>query len=215
MTRPFWTQRQDIGPSARNQSAMTYDAGLKRVVLFGGDGGSSDTWEWDGELWTQVADTGPSARSGHGIAYDAERKRTVLFGGNSVLGIIYRDTWEWDGGEWTQVADTGPTARTNHSLSFDSARKEIILFGGKAGPVLGDTWAWTAPSGHRSRTSDHSRALDMRRPTTVSAGDLCYSVVVASTTNRSNTPPTTPSNIPTRPPRPSTHRSATRGSGMA
>jgi hypothetical protein len=42
MTRPLatlrWTQRQDIGPSARFGQALAYDVGNKRTLLVGGDG---------------------------------------------------------------------------------------------------------------------------------------------------------------------------------
>lgn len=44
-----WTERQDIGPGARNFVAMVYDSKRKRVVLFGGNDSagvqSNDTWE--------------------------------------------------------------------------------------------------------------------------------------------------------------------------
>jgi hypothetical protein len=42
-----WTQRQDIGPSARAFAAMAYDSGRRHAVLFGGAGPGlyGDTWE--------------------------------------------------------------------------------------------------------------------------------------------------------------------------
>jgi hypothetical protein len=50
MAQLLWTQKQDVGPSARSDVAMVFDAANKRVVLFGGAGGSTttlfnDTWE--------------------------------------------------------------------------------------------------------------------------------------------------------------------------
>jgi hypothetical protein len=146
----LWTQKQDVGPSARYFSAMTFDASRQRVLLFGGEGPVggelselSDTWSWDGIDWTQLADTGPSPRGGAGIAFDAARHRVVLVGGYPMTGVNV-DTWEWDGIEWTQVADTGPSARALHAIAYDAARNLIILFGGldNAGNLLGDTWAW-------------------------------------------------------------------------
>ena len=66
MSRFLWTQKEDIGPSARFGHAMTYDSVRSRTVLFGGSsliggqvGSANDTWEWDGEFWTQMADIGP------------------------------------------------------------------------------------------------------------------------------------------------------------
>ena len=52
-----WTERQDIGPGSRIGTAMTFDSGRKRAVLFGGGQGGvlrRDTWELS-ELLTQSA----------------------------------------------------------------------------------------------------------------------------------------------------------------
>jgi hypothetical protein len=56
MPRFLWTQKQDIGPSARFEHAMTYDSVRSRTIMFGGRlliggqvGSVNDTWEWDGE----------------------------------------------------------------------------------------------------------------------------------------------------------------------
>ena len=141
----LWTQRQDIGPSARFGHALAYDAARSRTLLVGGDAVGAllhDTWLWDGETWTQVEDIGPSGRAGHAIAYDAARERVVLFGGRNASALS--DTWEWDGTAWTQVEDTGPTARSRHALAYDSGRSRVVLFGGEdaAFALLGDTWEW-------------------------------------------------------------------------
>jgi hypothetical protein len=141
----FWTQKQDIGPSARVSHALAYDALHDRVVVFGGDPGGAplgDTWQWDGKLWTQIADTGPSPRHGAAMAYEPQTQRIVLFGGASGP-MMLGDTWAWDGAEWTQVADTGPLSRTGHALAYDNALTRIVLFGGAApAGLMGDTWHW-------------------------------------------------------------------------
>jgi hypothetical protein len=146
MAQLLWTQKQDVGPSARSDVAMVFDAARGRVVLFGGAGGAAtlfnDTWEWDGENWTQYEDIGPTPRSRHAMAYDSKRGRTVLFGGSAGT-LNLSDTWEWDGDNWTQVADTGPSARGGHAMAYDSLRGRVILFGGDDGQnSFGDTWAW-------------------------------------------------------------------------
>lgn len=145
MVSLLWTQRQDIGPSARLGHALAYDAARSRTLLVGGDGLGTlynDTWLWDGESWTQVQDIGPSGRAGHAIAYDSARQRVVLFGGRGTSALA--DTWEWDGEAWTQVEDTGPSARSRHALAYDSSRSRVVLFGGTDGSsgLLGDTWEW-------------------------------------------------------------------------
>ena len=146
MTSLLWTQRQDIGPSARYGHALAWDEAAGEVLVVGGDGlGGAlhlDTWRWNGHTWTQVENIGPPARAEHAIASDAARTRVVLFGGRSASGAL-ADTWEWDGDAWTQVADTGPSARSRHALAYDAARSRVVLFGGEdANGPLGDTWEW-------------------------------------------------------------------------
>src|SRR6266571_525413 len=140
MAQLLWTQKQDVGPSARSNVAMVFDAARNRVVLFGGAGGSTailfnDTWEWDGENWTQYEDIGPVPRSRHGMAYDSKRQRTVLFGG-SAGNLNLNDTWEWDGADWTQVADTGPPARGGHGMAYDNLRGRVVLVDGVGESVV-------------------------------------------------------------------------------
>ncbi len=38
-------------PGHRYQPVMVYDRARARTVLYGGIGGPSDTWEWDGQRW--------------------------------------------------------------------------------------------------------------------------------------------------------------------
>jgi Galactose oxidase, central domain len=148
MAKVLWTQKQDVGPSARAGHALAYDAVRQRTVLFAGRAAGAvaqgDTWAWDGADWTQVADTGPDPRGEHAAAFDPVRGRVLVFGGEAAGATPLGDTWEWDGEFWTQVADTGPTARAGHTVVFDTARGRALLFGGKsAGPALhGDTWEW-------------------------------------------------------------------------
>jgi hypothetical protein len=147
MPKLLWTKKQDIGPTARMDHAVAYDASRHRVVLFGGRGlgwlALSDTWAWNGEFWTELEDIGPSARAMHAMAFDSARERVVLFGGLDASGsaspTVFADTWEWDGALWTQVADTGPSARYGHAMAFNSKIKRVVLFGGLKS---GDTWSW-------------------------------------------------------------------------
>ena len=74
MAKVLWTQKQDVGPSARGEHGIAYEEARERAVLFGGRAGGGtlqgDTWEWDGTDWIEVAETGPDARSGHARAHD-------------------------------------------------------------------------------------------------------------------------------------------------
>jgi hypothetical protein len=150
MSRFLWTQKEDIGPSARFSHATTYDSVRSRTVLFGGGflvGGQiqsvNDTWEWNGEFWTQMADIGPAGRQDHAVCFDSVRQTTLLFGGLSGQNALLGDTWGWDGEAWTQLDDTGPSARSGHAMVFDSARGRAVLFGRQSSAgVLDDTWEW-------------------------------------------------------------------------
>ena len=141
----FWTQKQDIGPSARVSHGLTHDAARQRVLLFGGDPGGSplgDTWAWDGNLWTQIADTGPSARHSLAMVHESGLQRVLLFGGTSGT-TLFGDTWICDGPDWTQLEDSGPSPRSAHGMAYDPVRQRAVLFGGRAGSdALGDTWEW-------------------------------------------------------------------------
>src|SRR6476620_851495 len=102
------TERTGL-PPARNQTAMTYDATRRNIVLFGGQAANAngthytdlaDTWIFDGNGWHEAhPQTHPTAREGASMSYDAQTKETVLIGGlervrNPMLNDVYKaDTW--------------------------------------------------------------------------------------------------------------------------
>lgn len=135
-----WERRSTSGPAARNGAAMAFDAGRRRVVLFGGSGATGDTWEWDGEDWRQIASAEAPGRFNSVMAYDAQAKAIIRFGGwngKSRLG----DTWSYDGHKWWKMSTEGPPARNHSSMVYDTSRETIVLFGGHDGEyVFGDTW---------------------------------------------------------------------------
>jgi hypothetical protein len=127
---------------------MVYDTARQRVVLFGGQDGSSsyaDTWVWNGNDWAQQSPaTSPLPRWNHAMAYDADRQRVVLFGGRD--RVAYADTWEWDGNDWRQrVATRNPIAQSDYAMAYDGAHQRMLLFGPGAPPypwIGGDTWLY-------------------------------------------------------------------------
>ena len=175
MSRFLWTQKEDIGPSARFGHAMAYDSVRSRTILFGGSlliGGASgsvnDTWEWNGEFWTQMADSGPAARQDHALCFDSVRQTALLFGGLSEQNALLGDTWSWNGENWTQLDDSGPSARSGHGMVFDSVRGRAVLFGGEsAAGVLNETWEWDGQAWTQqqdtgpSPRSHHTLAFDL------------------------------------------------------
>lgn len=131
----------DAWPSARELHAMTFHAGIGKVVLFGGRTPNSlnDTWTWDGTEWKQLSPAiSPTARYWTTMVYDSHRHVGVLFGGTNGSA----DTWEFDGTNWNQISSGNtPAARWGHAMAYDPIRRVTILFG-SASNNHADTWAW-------------------------------------------------------------------------
>ena len=96
-------------PSPRYEHAMVYDAARAKIVMYGGQNGSTfydDTWEWDGADWTlKSPENSPGQLAGHEMVYDEEHQVVVLFGGIRNGGVSVEasnETWEWDGTDWKQ-----------------------------------------------------------------------------------------------------------------
>lgn len=148
-----WTRLYPpVAPSLRFQHAMTFEAQLGEVVVFGGmEAGyvyRNDLWGWNGTQWHQITSTGsPPARAGHRIVYDSIRHVLVLFGGwNNNTSTGFTDTWERVGTQWQQRSPVHfPAARTDCGMAFDSNRGRTVVFGGQVyggSSLLNDTWEW-------------------------------------------------------------------------
>jgi hypothetical protein len=95
-----WTQVfPATAPSPRAGEAMTYDARLGAVVLFGGAANNiwedslNDTRIWNGTNWTEIYPaTVPPNRYDFGMDYDPVNKAVFMFGGYS-SGPARGDTW--------------------------------------------------------------------------------------------------------------------------
>src|SRR2546428_11133707 len=105
-----WTQLSPAtSPTPRSYVAMTYDASIQKVIMFGGfsrTGYLNDTWTFDGTTWTKVNTTSaPPERTAAQMAYDRRTRKVVLFGGYDGVHDL-GDTWLWDGATstWTQAA---------------------------------------------------------------------------------------------------------------
>ena len=143
-----WTRKTPLSPpSPREGYGITFDAGRRQVVLFGGSRDSSylnDTWDWDGVNWdARFPMSNPPPRSDFAMIYDAARGQVVLFGGydgEKYLG----DTWVWDGAHWEQkISQVSPAARGCSAMAYDAARGLVVLFGGTNGwSAFQDTWVW-------------------------------------------------------------------------
>jgi N-acetylneuraminic acid mutarotase len=99
-----WTNLEPkISPPARYYSDMVYDAGQRKMILFGGtsEWGSAtfnDTWTYDpaSNEWNEIDAPGPSIRAWHSMAYDDASGKIVLFGGGLVREDYQADTWLFD-----------------------------------------------------------------------------------------------------------------------
>jgi hypothetical protein len=127
------SQEAVIGPEARRQAAMTYDAGRKTVVLFGGESlleWDSSVWEWDGLQWTVRGMPLPRWRARHGLACDTARNEIVLYGGSSLdtegRPIILRDTWLLSLQEtWVDFAYRGQDESGTFSSPFNTLAEGV------------------------------------------------------------------------------------------
>jgi len=138
-------------PSARwgIELGMTYDAADGYVVLFGGEGGSNDTWTFSGGNWTEVFPTvSPPARTWPSLTYDAADGYVLLFGGATSQSSGYlNDAWSYLHGNWTQIANNGtqawPSARRGANLQYDPADGYVLLFGGETNFTMSnETWTY-------------------------------------------------------------------------
>jgi len=128
-------------PSPTHLEAVAFDAGRRRLVLFGGSRLSdttwmdlNETWEWDGERWHTVRSVNgePGARRGHALAYDPGERRVVLVGGvRTRAGTngddAFDDTWTYDGTRWERGPDI--PAMSGHGLVYDAANRTMLLLG--------------------------------------------------------------------------------------
>src|SRR5262249_16341419 len=116
-----------------------------RCVLFGGlvQGGSDETWTWDGRNWEHMQPARrPPARFGAAATFDPVRNVTLLCGGTAWGGTILTDLWAWDGANWKQFAANGPMAAPG-AFAFDTVRGRAVLCSNSSPMMEWDGAAWT------------------------------------------------------------------------
>lgn len=142
-------------PGERCLHAATYDERRHRMLMFGGQRGSSsldDTWALDlsTDAWSQLAsnaDTG--GRRYPAVAYHAGSDRFLMFGGLATDGSRGGDLWALNLAQdrWQQLTDSGPSARDGAVMVAIGSQSRLLLHGGTA--VDGnqsDTWSLRLPS---------------------------------------------------------------------
>ncbi len=169
--QPQWHDRTPAIPAARSFAGMTYDSARGRVIMFGGDTGAGEMWEWTGRSWIQITPpTSPAGRARGVFAYDGARGRTIYYDGG---------TWSWDGTEWTQLfPSTTPPAGDAPGMVYDAGHQRIVLFGGSNSNT--STWEWDGSDwseldiGGPSPRYAHAMAYDPKRGRVVLFGGFYY-----------------------------------------
>lgn len=186
-----WTEVTTKGakPPARWGTAGVYDPVRDRLVIFGGNVGTSgatyqpsdDTWTLDLKTgtWEKLGASGPKKRLFADAAYDAERGRMILFGGTTAFfGPFLNDTWALDLAteSWTQLQAGGksaPEPRIRPELVSDSTRDRLVLFGGHDDGSVGnrnDVWTLDLASATWKKDSGG----DLQNPESPSPGFCAF-----------------------------------------
>ncbi|MEZ5962660.1 MAG: kelch repeat-containing protein [Planctomycetota bacterium] len=162
-----WTLKTAEGaagsPPARGGAAIAWDRTRNKLVVFGGDTGTStpsllgDTWEWDPttNAWSNVTPPGsPQPRRWASMAYEPTSGGMLLFGGEDAITTPISspssETWLYLGGAWTQLNPSNvPPARRLHSLATRLDFGDVFLCAGddsSTTPItrMLDVWTWTA-----------------------------------------------------------------------
>ena len=143
-----WTKLAPAGtpPAARYQHSAIFDSANQRMIVFGGQDGTSPIVDgaWALSLpgsgdgaWTQLSPSGgpPDARESHSAIYDGVNHRMIIFGGEDASWNVREDVRALSltaggGGAWTQLTPAS-TPRLNHSAIYDGANHRMIIFGGE------------------------------------------------------------------------------------
>jgi hypothetical protein len=158
-------------PPSRHLHAMTYDARLGRVIVFGGWRAGSqldDAWSFDGVAgrWEPiVSEARPPAVQTPGLVFDHRRGETLVFGGvNNGIGPT-SSTWALDatGAGWRELFPAQrPPTRNAPGAAVDPISGDALFFGGfnaecssATSADCGDVWAF--------RLADPARAEDRDR----------------------------------------------------
>ena len=121
-------------PPGRILPGAAYDAGAKKIVLFGGDnfcGPSHDTWHYDcaTRAWSRVEPKGtPPPRAGHGMCYVVDQECVLMAGGFAAGWQPLKDTWVYrtTDNTWTRLAAELPVASQLSSTAYDPDSKTVL-----------------------------------------------------------------------------------------
>ena len=144
LTLNTWTEKKSaIAPQPRDFHSMAYDPVSDRIVLFGGNKGSSsslfsDTWTYDysNNTWTERTTTkAPPPRFKQSMCYDPTSGLIILFGGSTGYDGRKGDTWTYNPATnaWTECyVATHPFWRSGAAMAACPSSGTVFLFGGES-----------------------------------------------------------------------------------
>jgi hypothetical protein len=155
---PAWSPLAVTGsaPLARRGAGVVYDPVRDRLLVFGGNDGTSplnDLWALSlagTPHWTFLGSAGTLVppREEHVTVYDAAHDRLVVYGGLDTGKHALSDCWAYSlagPGAWTALGTggAGPLARQGACGIYDPVRERLLVFGGadSSGTAFSDTWA--------------------------------------------------------------------------
>jgi len=173
-----WTLRTPLHkPSGRRVSAMAYDSGRGKIVLFGGETDSAysdETWEWDGTDWTlRTPVHKPAAMWGTAMAYDSKRLKIFFFRGYGWM----TEMCQWDGTDWAITSPANSSAKCSHAMAYDPFRDRFVLIGqDETWEYDGTNWSLKSPEDKPMPVWGHALIYDpVRRKAVLFGGEVgCY-----------------------------------------
>lgn len=151
-------------PSARELTAVVYQANKGQIVIFGGFSASGsgsplgDTWTWQSGCWSSIQTaTAPSAREEMAIAYFPPMSLSIAYGGRTgaTQSTDSNETWTWDGSTWRPVATNLPMLHSP-MMAFDGHTHIVLL--GYTDDGTSETWLWDGANWTEQQSSPPARS---------------------------------------------------------
>lgn len=151
-------------PSPRYGAAMTYDASLEEIVLYGGTNGTGalgDTWMFNG-TWhnaTSQIQGVPPVGFDFGSTFDSASSGLLLLDGRASPGGPLRDSlWELADGRWANltVAGMAPAVASPAFAPTDANGTDVVLFGGSNASGVPENGTWIYSASHWTNVSSGS-----------------------------------------------------------
>ena len=149
-----WTNVTSTGgPVGRASAGFATDGTDGYLVLFGGEGASSnlsDTWKFSSSTWTRLTESiSPPPRFQWSCTFDQRDRLVLLFGG----GPNHDETWGFWNNAWLNISPRGlTTAENSTAAAYNGPGRGVLSEGGaEAGNASGPKYpqsTWEFVQGH-------------------------------------------------------------------